>query len=47
MSFEDLQLCYLSLNQYYKGEIGNHLDLAKLTSEMREWVLNNFEISFS
>lgn len=35
MSFEDLQLCYLSLNQYYRGEVGNHIDLAQVTHQMR------------
>jgi hypothetical protein len=35
MSFEDLNACYLILNQYYKGEVGNNIDLAKVTHEMR------------
>jgi hypothetical protein len=39
MSMEDLQACYLSLNQYYYGEEGAHVDLARATKNVREWVL--------
>lgn len=35
MSLEDLQFCYLNLNQYYKGDIGVHIDLPEVTSKVR------------
>lgn len=35
MSLQDLEYCYLHLNQYHKGEFGGEKDLAKATHDLR------------
>jgi hypothetical protein len=48
MSLDDLQYCYLQLNQYYPSEAATFdIDLAKETSNVRKWVLINFEDSLT
>lgn len=47
MSIEDLQYCYLHLNQYCKVEFGVDCDLTRTISDLKEWVITHYENSLS
>jgi hypothetical protein len=47
MSLDDLQYCYLQLNQYYPSEATVDIDIAKETAKVREWVLDHFKDSLA
>ena len=43
MSLEDLEFCYLDLNQFFNGQVKEQNDLPRAIRNVREWVIRNFE----